>query len=117
MTSILGRGAFGTVYRAQLEKGDGYDTTVAVKMIDPNSTDVTFFKALLTELKIMSCIGKHEHVIRLIGATTKDIKDRKLCIVLEFCAFGNLSDYLKGSRGMFKNMVRNGDLILTPKSH
>ncbi|XP_035705551.1 vascular endothelial growth factor receptor 1 isoform X2 [Folsomia candida] len=114
--NILGQGAYGCVYRAQLEKNDGYTTTVAVKMINPEDTDVVYFKALLTEVKIMSCIGKHENIIQLIGATTREIRQRKLNMVLEFCAFGNMTDYLRGCRGLYRNLVKNGEVVIQ-KSH
>jgi hypothetical protein len=32
------------------------------------------FKALLSELKIMTYIGKHENIINLIGACTNNIQ-------------------------------------------
>lgn len=46
MSNILGQGAYGCVYRAQLESNDGYETTVAVKMINPDDTDIVFFKVV-----------------------------------------------------------------------
>ncbi len=81
MTKI-GQGAYGCVYRAQLQKNDGYEMTVAVKTINPDDSDVTYFLALLKEVKIMSSIGKHENVIELIGATTKEIKQRNPKVIV-----------------------------------
>lgn len=78
MSNTLGMGAFGCVYKAQFVKKDGYEQIVAVKMVNPEEVDVTCFKALLTEVKIMSYVGGHENVVQFIGAVTKEIKESKL---------------------------------------
>lgn len=51
-------------------------TTVAVKMIKPHA-DITHFKALMTELKVMIHLGKHLNVVNLLGACTKNLRDSK----------------------------------------
>jgi len=74
----LGVGAFGSVFKAQLRAKDGYEMTVAVKTIDSQKANVTYFKALLLELKVMSCLGKHDHVVEFLGASTAEIRESRL---------------------------------------
>ncbi|CAL8103198.1 unnamed protein product [Orchesella dallaii] len=102
----LGSGAFATVYRALLcRRTDIQKYPVAVKTTNPLSSNVEHFKALLSELKIMTFIGTHKNIVNLIGACTEDIKKRKLYIVLELCAFGNLQTYLRSQRGTFVDLT------------
>ncbi|CAI9532743.1 unnamed protein product, partial [Staurois parvus] len=68
----LGRGAFGQVVEAD---AFGIDTTgtcktVAVKMLKEGATD-SEYRALMSELKILSHIGHHLNVVNLLGACTK----------------------------------------------
>ena len=75
----IGSGAFGQVVRAiamGIINGEAR-TTVAVKMVKPNS-DESHFKALMSELKIMIHLGQHVNVVNLLGACTKQlVKKRK----------------------------------------
>ncbi|XP_033631819.1 hemicentin-1-like [Asterias rubens] len=96
--SILGQGAFGRVVKAAafgIDKTQNC-TTVAVKMLKENATDLER-KALMTELKMLIHIGPHLNVVNLMGACTK----MDLLIVVEFCAYGNLSDYMRSRRDSF----------------
>lgn len=79
----LGYGAFGTVLKAQLRLDDGDPftearcfSTVAVKTLSEGAR-ICYFKALLSELKILCYIGRHENVVNLIGACTSLLKERK----------------------------------------
>jgi len=46
---------------------------VAVKTVQRNA-EKQYLKALLSELKIMIHLGKHENIVPIIGACTKDLK-------------------------------------------
>jgi len=85
----LGKGEYGTVYKAVLKKSKTVHenseytpkgTIVAVKTIDPILADVMCFKALLSELKVMTSMGNHKHVVQLIGANTQNIRKSILYI-------------------------------------
>ncbi|XP_073501584.1 vascular endothelial growth factor receptor 2 isoform X2 [Phyllobates terribilis] len=96
----LGRGAFGQVVEAD---AFGIDTTstckkVAVKMLKEGATD-SEYRALMSELKILSHIGHHLNVVNLLGACTKP--GGPLMVIVEFCRFGNLSTYLRSRRNDF----------------
>ncbi|CAL8116303.1 unnamed protein product [Orchesella dallaii] len=105
----LGSGTFGTVYKAILCRDrETPNLPVAVKTTNNLSTNVEHFKALLSELKVMTVIGNHENIVNLIGACTENIKKRKLYIVVELCAFGNIQNFLKTQRGTFLDL-NDGD--------
>ncbi|TDG97301.1 hypothetical protein EPR50_G00224400 [Perca flavescens] len=96
----LGRGAFGKVMQAAAFAIDN-DTscrTVAVKMLKEGAT-ASEHKALMTELKILNHIGHHLNVVNLLGACTKP--GGPLMVIVEYCCYGNLSNFLKGKREVF----------------
>jgi len=78
----LGAGAYGLVLKGTArglfsEMNDDEETTVAVKTLQANA-DITYFKALLMELKIMSVIGRNPYILNLLGACTTGIRNSKL---------------------------------------
>lgn len=104
----LGAGAFGVVVKA-----DAYGilsneliTTVAVKMTR-KTTDTIFIRALASELKIMIHLGKHINVVNLLGACTKNISKRELYVIVEYCRYGNLHNYLLRNRNNFINQIND----------
>uniref|UniRef100_A0A8C3HAA7 Vascular endothelial growth factor receptor 3 n=1 Tax=Chrysemys picta bellii TaxID=8478 RepID=A0A8C3HAA7_CHRPI len=56
-------------------------------------------KALMSELKILIHIGNHLNVVNLLGACTKP--NGPLMVIVEFCKYGNLSNYLRTKREGF----------------
>ncbi|XP_050544021.1 vascular endothelial growth factor receptor 1 isoform X2 [Daktulosphaira vitifoliae] len=102
----LGSGAFGIVYKAEAIGiiDDKTSTTVAVKMVKPN-TDPSYVKALASELKIMIHLGRHLNVVNLLGAYTGNINKRELMVIVEYCRFGNIHDYLLKQRDCFVNQI------------
>ncbi|XP_074063335.1 vascular endothelial growth factor receptor kdr-like [Macrotis lagotis] len=96
----LGHGAFGKVVEASAFGIDKSSTckTVAVKMLKECATS-NECKALMSELKILIHIGHHLNVVNLLGACTKP--GGPLMVIVEFCKYGNLSNFLRGKRGDF----------------
>lgn len=84
--------------------------TVAVKIVNPNA-DGCYFRSLLSELKILTYIGQHEHIVNLIGACTNEIRQRKILIAIEFCAYGSVDAFIFSRRGFFRNMIVNDEII------
>lgn len=78
MENPLGFGDYGQVYKGMLQVNKDTSIPVAVKTVNPCKTDAICFKALLTELKIMTFIGLHQHVIRCLGASTEGIRESML---------------------------------------
>lgn len=65
----LGAGTFGVVHKAEAKGIDPTEpsTTVAVKMVKRHSDPATV-RDLASELKIMAHLGRHPHVVNLLGA-------------------------------------------------
>uniref|UniRef100_A0A8C1T8L0 receptor protein-tyrosine kinase n=1 Tax=Cyprinus carpio TaxID=7962 RepID=A0A8C1T8L0_CYPCA len=96
----VGHGAFGKVVEASAFGIDKISTckTVAVKMLKAGATN-NEWRALMSELKILIHIGHHLNVVNLLGACTK--RGGPLMIIVEYCKYGNLSNYLRSRRGDF----------------
>ncbi|XP_017764514.1 PREDICTED: vascular endothelial growth factor receptor 1 isoform X2 [Eufriesea mexicana] len=102
----LGSGAFGVVMKGVAEgicENEPF-TTVAVKTVR-RTTLPTCVRALASELKIMVHLGKHLNVVNLLGACTKNISKRELLVIVEYCRFGNLHNYLLRHRDDFINQI------------
>ncbi|XP_026765009.2 LOW QUALITY PROTEIN: vascular endothelial growth factor receptor 1 [Galleria mellonella] len=98
----LGAGAFGVVYKAEA-RGiiNAEETTpVAVKMVK-KTADNMYIKALASELKIMVHLGKHINIVNLLGACTKNVGKRELIVIVEYCKFGNIHNYMQKHRDVF----------------
>ncbi|XP_072832157.1 vascular endothelial growth factor receptor 1 isoform X2 [Vicugna pacos] len=109
----LGRGAFGKVVQASAFgiKKSPTCRTVAVKMLKEGAT-ASEYKALMTELKILTHIGHHLNVVNLLGACTK--QGGPLMVIVEYCKYGNLSNYLKSKRALFF-LNKDAALHMEPK--
>ncbi|XP_041520471.1 vascular endothelial growth factor receptor 3 isoform X1 [Microtus oregoni] len=103
---VLGHGAFGKVVEASafgINKGSNCDT-VAVKMLKDGAT-ASEHRALMSELKILIHIGNHLNVVNLLGACTKP--NGPLMVIVEFCKYGNLSNFLRAKRDTFSPYAEN----------
>ncbi|XP_046352612.1 vascular endothelial growth factor receptor 1-like [Haliotis rufescens] len=103
---ILGQGAFGRVMKAEaIGIMDCEDVSiVAVKMVK-DCTDREQMMALLSELKILIHIGQHLNIVNLLGAVTKNIRFGELYVLVEYCLFGNLRNYLIKNQSSFKDTM------------
>uniref|UniRef100_A0A8C1FA76 Vascular endothelial growth factor receptor 3 n=1 Tax=Cyprinus carpio carpio TaxID=630221 RepID=A0A8C1FA76_CYPCA len=97
---VLGHGAFGKVIEASIFGHDKKtcSNTVAVKMLKEGAT-ASEHKALMSELKILIHIGNHLNVVNLLGACTKT--NGPLMVIVEYCKYGNLSNFLRAKREFF----------------
>ncbi|XP_042422063.1 serine/threonine-protein kinase ATG1a-like [Zingiber officinale] len=90
----IGAGSFASVWRARHRK---YGHEVAVKEIDKQRVDSKVRDCLLKEVSILRNIS-HPNIVRFFQAIqTED----KIFLVLEYCAGGDVADYLnrQGIRG------------------
>lgn len=105
----LGSGAFGIVYKAEAFGliNKGVTTTVAVKMIKPN-TDPFYAKSLISELKIMIHLGRHLNVVNLLGACTGNINKSNLLLLLftRFLTRYNIMLIIPNIFGVYSIMTR-----------
>ncbi|XP_035777215.1 vascular endothelial growth factor receptor 1-like [Anopheles albimanus] len=102
----LGTGAFGVVMKAIATniKLNEETTIVAVKIVKDKHDDDSM-RALLSELKILTHLGRHLNVVNLLGAVTQNISNHELMLIVEYCAFGNLQDYLQKHRRRFMDQI------------
>lgn len=49
----------------------------------------------MSEIKILSYVGYHQNVVRLLGANTDYIRSNRLLLFLEYCKNGCFQKYLK----------------------
>ncbi|KAL4230476.1 hypothetical protein ACF0H5_010858 [Mactra antiquata] len=103
---ILGQGAFGRVVKAEaIGIVDYVDvSSVAVKMVK-DCTDREQMMTLLSELKILIHIGQHLNILNLLGAVTKNIARGELYVIVEYCHFGNLRNYILKHKDEFKDTM------------
>lgn len=94
---IIGEGEFGKVMMASLKEPQGHEWKPAViktvKDVE-NQSEMTCLKKEFEQLQKVAS-HPHPHVITLIGSCSKGPSP---CIVLEFCVFESLKDYLMASR-------------------
>ena len=85
---LLGSGAFGRVLKAEASGIVTWEpvSTVAVKMVKPQA-DITYIKALMSELKIMIHLGKHLNIVNFLGACTTSLARRELLVIVEYCRY------------------------------
>ncbi|KAJ3659798.1 hypothetical protein Zmor_011468 [Zophobas morio] len=104
----IGSGAFGVVMKGEAKGVFEHEpsTTVAVKLVNRTIGDI-YVKALASELKIMIHLGKHINIVNLLGACTKNITKRELLVIVEYCRFGNLKDYLLNHRHSFIDQINS----------
>ena len=65
---------------------------------------ISYFKALMSELKILAYIGHHDCIVNLIGAYSSNIKNRELYVGVELCKT-SLLRFLQNHRKSFRNCV------------
>lgn len=65
-------------------KGDEGPLNVAVKTVNlEKKIHKTTLNDMLSEIKLLSCIGKHVNVIELIGANTTNLRHGKIFLFVE----------------------------------
>lgn len=94
--NLLGEGAFGRVMLGIVHELPRHTepTTVAIKMLKNDATEKEL-KDLLSEINVMKSIGKHNNIINLLGVSSQS---DELCMVAEYCRYGNLRDFLRERR-------------------
>ena len=101
----LGAGAFGRVLKGEaIRIGAEPVMTVAVKMVRAQG-NIMALKALMSELKIMIHLGSHLNVVNLLGACTKRVTRGELLVIVEYCRYGNVQNYLIPHRDRYINQV------------
>ncbi|XP_046482609.1 vascular endothelial growth factor receptor 1-like isoform X2 [Neodiprion pinetum] len=103
---ILESGTFNVVRKGQAKTIRSHEavTTVAVKTVRATAS-LDCKTALLRELRILCYIGNHLNLVNLLGACTKNLQYSQICVIVEFCRFGNIRDYLLRHRRDFVDQL------------
>ena len=94
----IGKGNFGSVYIGKLNWLHGHGTKVAVKSISTLINEKELRDALV-EIKVMGDVNPRLNLVSMIGSCTSEAKSRgKIWLILEFCSYGDLKQYLKNNK-------------------
>lgn len=89
---MLGSGQFGCVFKALIETDEPKE--VALKTIKKDCPK-TALKGLLSEIKILTYLGKHPNIVSIIGAYTSELKSGICYVATELCTLGSLESVLR----------------------
>jgi serine/threonine protein kinase len=95
LVKVIGSGAFGEVYKAQLDEShtrSAHEYTVAAKTVLDAKSSPEATKEMLAEAGVMAAVGTHPNLVSLIGVITRG---DPLVLILQFCAQGELLGMLK----------------------
>ncbi|XP_065212141.1 vascular endothelial growth factor receptor 3-like isoform X2 [Planococcus citri] len=105
--TLLGSGNFGVIRKA-LANGiteEGISTVVAVRIYKCDSP--LFMKAINEELKTMIYLGHHVNIVNLLGACTGNSPKGELSMIVEYCKYGNLRDFILKRRTNYLKQFKN----------
>ncbi|XP_060592583.1 fibroblast growth factor receptor 3-like, partial [Ruditapes philippinarum] len=97
--SVIGEGAFGKVVKAEYypnpeDRRNQQGTIVAVKMLrDFYTGDES--RNFLLEIQAMKNLGHNPYIVSIIGCC---LTGPKLCLIMDYCALGDLRNYLRKYR-------------------
>ncbi|XP_054707215.1 fibroblast growth factor receptor 2-like [Uloborus diversus] len=103
LQDILGHGAFGVVHKGMYAHKKS-KKEVAVKTY-PAETSTR--KRLLDEIDILRLIGRHDHVVSLVGFS---LNIDKMYLILELCAMGDLQSYLPRLKKLVQDLKRQQNI-------
>jgi FMS-like tyrosine kinase 1 len=70
------------------------------------TAEVRHLKSLLAEIKILSYVGKHQNLVCMVGACTKNMRKREIYLIMDLCENGSLLRFLKQSRGICVDLFK-----------
>lgn len=95
--NVLGHGAFGIVHKGQITWKKRKEI-IAVKMfLSPVTEDLKY--QLFREVEMMKIIGRHRHIVGFHGCC---IDGPRLCLLMEYCPYGDLHTMLINLRSKQK---------------
>ncbi|CAH1789999.1 unnamed protein product, partial [Owenia fusiformis] len=94
----IGEGAFGEVFKGDLQDNEGIVTRVAVKVLK-EGTSQEWFEDFQREACITSSFD-HENILHLIGTVTRGINGAPM-MVFEFMELGDLAELLRKNDPIF----------------
>ncbi|CAL8122200.1 unnamed protein product [Orchesella dallaii] len=108
----LGSGAFGSVYKGRIcNSGSEYE--VAFKTTRP-ACPAFALRGLLSEIKILSHLGKHDNIVSICGAYTAELDKGVAYVATELCSNGSLEKFLRVNRANDFNYVTSENQASSP---
>ncbi|MEW5309707.1 MAG: hypothetical protein WDW38_001571 [Sanguina aurantia] len=98
VSTILGKGAYGTVYKA-LDRTN--DTSVAIKVIPLTEQDKEDFKQIQREIAFLADCN-HPNVVRYLGSYRHR---SELWIAMEYCGGGSVSDLMQATNAQLSEDI------------
>nr|XP_058956066.1 hemicentin-2-like [Pocillopora verrucosa] len=124
LQDVIGRGAFGAVWRALLSSPNGRpgNRTVASKCFTPTAGEEGR-KCLMREIELGKILGKsnHPNIVKFIGCVTRQVHP---ILIMEHLPCGDLLGYMRKCRGINDRyylgegrpqVLNNYDLVLFAK--
>lgn len=102
VSGLLGTGSFSKVYAGWYKHN-----RVAIKMLFTQDLNPDIIRRYSNEARILSELSDHPNVVRIYGVA---VLPPSVCIVLEICEFGSLSDVLRGCQ---QHNSQRAPLLLT----
>ncbi|KAH3763488.1 leucine-rich repeat-containing protein [Pelomyxa schiedti] len=100
ITNLLGRGGYGTVFKAELKHPDGKKTTTAVKIW--RNTDISqTLTEFRQEVEVMAQLPDNPHLVPLLGVSIQPV----IMMVMEFAQHGDLRSLLNSSEPISSALV------------
>ncbi|XP_038639985.1 serine/threonine-protein kinase ULK3 [Scyliorhinus canicula] len=100
LTEKLGSGTYATVYKAYRKVNSR--EVVAIKCVSKKSLNKASVENLLTEIEILKTV-RHPHIVQLKDFQWDNVN---IYLIMEFCAGGDLSRFIRSRRKLPERVVR-----------
>ena len=97
ISSEIGKGNFGKVYKGYIKRrnGDESKATVAIKSIKGGHANELELDSLLSEIEMMMNVPPHLNLVSMVAMNMSEFETTgNIWLLLEFCGYGDLKNYL-----------------------
>ena len=97
ISSEIGKGNFGKVYKGIIKGRNGDDSkeTVAIKSTKGSHATESELDNLLSEIEMMMNVPPHLNLVSMVAMNLSEFETtRNIWLLLEFCGYGDLKNYL-----------------------
>ena len=97
ISSEIGKGNFGKVYKGYIKRRNGDDSkaTVAIKSIKGGHANELELDSLLSEIEMMMNVPHHLNLVSMVAMNLSEFETTgNIWLLLEFCGYGDLKNYL-----------------------
>ena len=97
ISSEIGKGNFGKVYKGYIKRRNGDDSkaTVAIKSIKGGHANELELDSLLSEIEMMMNVPPHLNLVSMVAMNLSEFETTgNIWLLMEFCGYGDLKNYL-----------------------